>query len=73
MGGETHVVICTKDCVQDAHTLGPKNAVKANLEEWADAVEGRGRYRFSNQHLIDNVAVLEAIGKSTKSGTWEKV
>ena len=73
IGGETHVVICNKDGVQDAHTLGPKNAVKANLEEWADAVEGRGSYRFSNQHLIDNVAVLEAISKSTKSGKWETV
>ena len=73
MGGETHVVICTKDGSQDAHTLGPKNAVRANLEEWADAVEGRGHYRFSNQQLIDNVALLEAIGKSTKSGKWEKV
>ncbi len=73
MGGETHVVTCAKDGAQEAQTLGPKNAVKANLEEWADAVEGRGDYRFSNQHLIDNVAVLEAIGKSTKSGKWEKV
>lgn len=73
MGGETHVTTCAKDGKQDAHTLGAKNAVKANLEEWADAVEGRGDYRFSNQHLIDNVAVLEAIGKSTKSGMWEKV
>ncbi len=72
-GGETHVVTCSKDGAQDAQTLGPKNAVKANLEEWADAVEGRGDYRFSNQHLIDNVAVLEAIAKSTKSGQWETV
>lgn len=73
MGGETHVTTCAKDGNQEARTLGPKNAVKANLEEWADAVEGRGTYRFTNQHLIDNVAVLEAIGKSIISGKWEQV
>ena len=73
MGGETHVTTCGKDGAQNAQTLGAKNPVKANLEEWADAVEGRGTYRFSNQHLVDNVAVLEAISKSTTSGQWEKV
>ena len=73
MGGEAHIVIGTKDGSQNIHTKGPKNAVKANLEEWADAVEGGSRYRFSNQQLIDNVAVLEAIGKSIKSRKWEKV
>ena len=63
MGGETYVTTCAKDGTQETHTLGPKNAVKANLEEWADAVEGNGDYRFTNQHLIDNVAVLEAIAQ----------
>lgn len=73
MGGETHVITCLKGGAQEAQTLGAKNPVKANLEEWADAVEGSGAYRFSNQHLIDNVAMLEAIGKSIQSGNWEKV
>lgn len=73
MGGETHVTTCAKDGTQEATTLSAKNPVLANLEEWADAVEGRGDYRFSNQHLVDNVAVLEAISKSTKSGKWENV
>jgi len=73
MGGETHVVTCLKGGAQEAQTLGAKDPVKANLEEWADAVEGRGTYRFSDQHLIDNVAMLEAIGSSIQSGQWEKV
>ncbi len=73
MGGETHVVTCLKGGDQEAQTLAGKNPVKANLEEWADAVEGRGDYRFTNQHLIDNVATLEAIGNSIQSGNWEKV
>ena len=73
MGGETHVTTCGKDGKQEARTLPGKNAVKANLEEWADAVEGRGSYRFTNDHLIDNVAVLEAIANSIQSGNWEQV
>ena len=72
-GGETHVTTCGKDGAQNAQTLGPKNAILANLEEWADAVEGRGDYRFTSEQLIDNVAVLEAIAKSIKSGQWETV
>lgn len=72
-GGETYVTTCDKEGKQDSRTLGPKNAVLANLEEWADAVEGRGDYRFTNEQLIDNVAVLEAIAKSIKSGQWETV
>lgn len=73
MGGETYVTTCSKEGAQETHTLAAKSAVKANLDEWADAVEGRGTYRFTNQHLIDNVAVLEAIGKSTQSGAWQTV
>lgn len=72
-GGETYVTTCDKDGAQEAHTLGPKNAVLANLEEWADAVEGHGDYRFTNEQLIDNVAVLEAIAKSIKIGQWATV
>jgi predicted dehydrogenase len=72
-GGETYVTTCDKAGAQETHTLGPKNAVKANLDEWADAVEGKGDYRFTSQQLIDNVGVLEAIAKSIQSGQWEKV
>ena len=72
-GGETYVTTCNKEGKQESHTLGPKNAVLANLEEWADAVEGHGDYRFTNEQLVDNVAVLEAIAKSIQSGQWETV
>jgi len=73
MGGETYVTTCAKDGTQSSRTLGPKNAVLANIEEWADAVEGRGDYRFTPDQLVGNVAVLEAIAKSIQSGQWEQV
>ena len=72
-GGETHVVSCGPDGKQNSITYPPKNAVKANLHEWADAVEGRGTYRFTDEELIGNVAVLDAIARSVETGDWVNV
>ena len=72
-GGETHVVSCGPDGKQNSITYPPKNAVKANLHEWADAVEGRGSYRFTDEELIGNVAVLDAIARSVETGDWVNV
>ena len=47
--------------------------VRANLEEWADAVANGAEYRFKDDQRIGNVAVLEAIAKSAESRTWETV
>lgn len=69
-GGETHVVMCGPDGQQSTKTYPPKNAVKANLHEWADAVMGHGPYRFTNEQLVENVAVLEAIAQSVEDGGW---
>jgi predicted dehydrogenase len=42
----------------------PTNTVLKNFEAWADAVEGRARYRFTAEQLLANVCVLEAIVRS---------
>lgn len=72
-GGQTHLITCGKDEVQHSETFPPLDPVRANLEAWADAVEGRGEYRFTNEQRVHNVAILEAIAKSVKSGGWETV
>jgi predicted dehydrogenase len=72
-GGKTHLITCGKDEVQHSETFPPLDPVRANLEAWADAVEGRSEYRFTNEQRVQNVAILEAIAKSVKSGHWEKV
>ncbi len=72
-GGEVHLVSCDSSGEQKTQTLGPRDPVKANLEEWADAVAGRGSYRFTSEHLVHNIAILEAIGKSASAGEWAKV
>ena len=69
-GGETQVVTCGLDGVQSSTIYPPRNAVKANLHEWADAVLGNGPYRFTDEELIGNVAVLDAIGRSAQIGEW---
>jgi predicted dehydrogenase len=72
-GGKTHLITCGKDGVQHSETFAEKDPVRANLEAWADAVEGRSEYRFTNAQRVHNVAILEAIAKSVKSGKWETV
>jgi predicted dehydrogenase len=72
-GGKTHLITCGKDGVQHTQTFDAKDPVRANLEEWADAVANRAEYRFKDDQRIGNVAVLEAIAKSVENGTWVTV
>ena len=72
-GGKTHLITCGKDGVQHTRTFDAKDPVRANLEEWADAVTNGAEYRFSDDQRIGNVAVLEAITKSVENGTWVTV
>jgi predicted dehydrogenase len=44
------------------------DTVSTNLNAWADAVAGRGGYRFSRHHLLHNVQIIEAIVTSAASG-----
>ncbi len=72
-GGKTHLITCGKGGVQHSQTFPAKDPVRANLEEWADAVLHGSEYRFKDEQRIGNVAVLEAIAKSVESGAWETV
>jgi predicted dehydrogenase len=42
--------------------------VRANLEAFADAAAGRAPYPITHQEMVDTIAALEAIGKSSESG-----
>jgi predicted dehydrogenase len=56
--------------VQDFPTA---NAVLANLEAFADAAMKRAPYPVPQDQMIANVATLEAVFRSVKSGTVEAV
>ena len=49
----------------------PAAAVLANLEAFADAIEGRARYPVPHDQMVATVSALEAIVKSTRSGAVE--
>jgi predicted dehydrogenase len=51
----------------------PAKAVLANLEAFADAAAGREPYPVPQEQMIANVAALEAIFRSAKSGQVEEV
>ena len=53
--------------------LDPVDPVRANMEGFADAVAGRALYRFTNRQMIDDVAALDAMAASIRSGKREPV
>lgn len=69
-GGETFLTVCGKDGEQKTRSFPALDAVRANLEEWAVAVAGEGSYRFTPDQLVNNTALLEAIGMSAERGQW---
>src|SRR6185503_963644 len=46
----------------------PASSVAANLEAFADAAEGRAPYAITQQEMIANIAALEAIVESARTG-----
>ena len=44
------------------------DTVTQNFEAWADAVEGRAPYRFTDKELVENIRIFEAIVKSSRNG-----
>ncbi len=46
----------------------PTDTVTANFEAWADAVEGRMPYRFTNEQLVGNIRLFEGIVRSARQG-----
>jgi len=65
-----HLIISTEPGVRATQSWTPtaEDAVNANLTAWADANQGKGKYRFTRDHLVDNTSVFEAIVKSSRDG-----
>jgi predicted dehydrogenase len=57
-----------RDAVRQTRTYAAENTVLRNFEAWADAIEGRGTYRFTPAQLLANVRVLEAVVRSADGG-----
>ena len=61
------------DADQTRIDFEPASPVRAGYEHWADAVAERADYRFSNAERLGNVAILEALVRSSESGRPEPV
>ncbi|HCP01388.1 MAG: hypothetical protein CL573_03805 [Alphaproteobacteria bacterium] len=70
---DTHMTVSISGGKRTSRTYKPRDTVKMNFEAWADAVSGKKEYPFTDVERIGNVAVLEALVKSSKSGKRERV
>jgi predicted dehydrogenase len=53
--------------------FGKAEPVRSNLVSFARAVRGRETYPITGEHLVNNIALLEAVFASAKSGRIEAV
>ena len=61
-------VHCTPDGSRQTRSYEHTNTVRMNFEAWADAVEGRAPYRFTPDHLLANIRILDAVTRSAAAG-----
>jgi predicted dehydrogenase len=52
----------------ERRTYEPVNALRANLEAFADAIEGRAHYPIATNQMVDVIAGLEAIVAAVETG-----
>jgi len=62
-----------RDGRKEAKDYPPSKAVLANLEAFAEAAQGGKPYPVPQAQMIDNIAALEAVFKSARSGRIESV
>ncbi len=67
------VTRCRKGEEPTMTEVKPTEAVRANLEAFAHACEGKAAYPITGDEMMRNAAVMEAIFKSAKSSTLEAV
>jgi predicted dehydrogenase len=66
-GGTAELVVQTSAAAAERRAFDWTDAVVANLEAFADAVEGRVAYKFTPEEMVHNIAVLEAIAQSART------
>ena len=64
---------CFRGGRQQVRDYPPARAVLANLEAFADAVDGRAPYPVPQEQMIGNISALEAVFRSAVSGRVEMV
>jgi predicted dehydrogenase len=66
--GETELLLRMAGQQPERRSFEPVNALRVELEAFADAIEGRADYPVTTQQMIAAVAAMEAINRSMESG-----
>ncbi len=66
--GPTELIVRMSGAQPARRAFEPVNALRANLEAFADAVEGRAEYPIPVAQMVEVIAGLEAIVMSIRSG-----
>ena len=66
--GPTELVVRKSGADAVRKTFEAVNALRANLEAFADAIEGRAEYPISTAQMVDVIAGLEAIVAAVETG-----
>jgi len=61
-------VHCGPDGSRQTRSYDHANTVRMNFEAWADALESRAAYRFTTEHLLANIRILDAVTRSAAAG-----
>lgn len=67
-GKPTHLTHVDADGNRWHEVYAWTDTVTQNFEAWADAVEGKRPYRFTDQELVENIRLFEALVRSSRSG-----
>ena len=66
--GPTTLTLQRKSAAAEVVTFDWIDTVRANIEAFADAIEGGATYPFTNEQLVGNIAILDAIIRSSETG-----
>lgn len=72
--GETAIAIRRPGGGVDAFDVPPANHIGLNLESFARAALGQGRYHIDDEAILHTVATLDALFRSTATqGAWQEI
>jgi len=65
--GDTFLTVCRAGAEPQTRTFAWADAVRANFENFADAINDDGDYAFTTQQKLHNIEIFEAICRSAAS------
>ena len=66
--GESDITVMPRKGEPREYDLTPVDSVRAEIEAFADAIDGKAAYPIPAEQIIHNVAVLEAVFESARTG-----